>query len=86
MADKFAQANGASLAAQATIHTLVVPSDTADFASQPRAIYCATAGNIAIRDAVGNNLTYAVTAGQVLPFRPTRILATGTTATCVAWE
>ena len=32
-------------------------------------------------DASGTTVTYALSAGAVLPFRPTRVLATGTTAT-----
>jgi hypothetical protein len=64
MADKYNQSSAAAMIAQATLHTAVVPRDAVDLASQPRAIYVLTAGNVAVRDAAGNNITYPVVAGQ----------------------
>lgn len=67
-------------------HFAVTPSDSTDLASVPSALYIGAAGNIAIRDAGGADVTYAVQAGQRLDVAAKRVLATGTTATgIVAW-
>lgn len=72
--------------APASLHAPIIPSDNADLENVPRAIYCLAAGTAALRDKNGTDVTYTLTVGQVLTFRPTRILATGTSATLVAWE
>lgn len=64
----------------------ITPDDDADLPRRPRALVCTADGNVAIRDADGTDITYAMTAGDILPFRAVRVLATGTTATVVGWE
>ena len=56
-----------------------------DSVTQPeyRALYCSTAGNVVATDKKGNDETFAVTAGQVLPIQAVLIKATGTTATLI---
>lgn len=66
-------------------HLAIAPSDSADLPVIPRVIYCQTAGNVAIRDVAGVDVTYTVMAGQILPFSAQRVLSTGTTATVVGW-
>jgi hypothetical protein len=82
--DYFANAK-VNLEAPGRGHFPITPSDTVDMLVRPRAIYCLTAGNAVLQDANGVNVTYALTAGQVLSFGPTRVLATGTTAALVGW-
>jgi hypothetical protein len=66
----------------------VVPSDTTDYLSDvgqvvPKGLYVGGAGTVRVRlvDDVTTVDFVAVTAGTLLPVRPRRILATGTTAT-----
>lgn len=66
-------------------HFQIVPSNDVDMGVRPRAIYCQTDGTIVIRDELGVDLPYNLTAGQVLPFRGVRVLATGTTGTFYGW-
>lgn len=71
-------------------HASYTPSDSANIPKRPGAIYVLTAGNLAMRawnpiTGVWANVTYPVTAGQIIPFMPRRILDTGTTATFVLW-
>lgn len=84
MSDPFVFHNPA-LNSPATRHYTIEPSDTVDLPIRPRAVYVATDGNAVLQDNGGVNVTYPVTAGQLLMIRPTRILATGTTATLVGW-
>lgn len=67
-------------------HTAVTPSNTVPLTNRPRALYCLTGGNLALRDDAGTDVTYPVVAGQILPFRAAFVLATGTTAACVGWD
>ncbi|WP_210527341.1 spike base protein, RCAP_Rcc01079 family [Rubellimicrobium arenae] len=67
-------------------HQPITPSDTLAVSPRPRALWCQTSGDLVIEDCDGTQLSYAVTAGQILPFRAARILATGTTATVYGWE
>jgi hypothetical protein len=69
----------------ATLHFAITPSDTTDLAITPRSLYCNAAGDAVVRDEAGTDITYALTQGQILPFRGVRILETGTTATLVGW-
>ncbi len=55
-------------------------SDTVDLTPLPRALYFSVAGVARLRDAAGVDLSYAVTAGTILPFRFTRLWSTGTDA------
>lgn len=72
--------------APATRHFTITPSNTVDMANRPRAIYVSVGGNLVLRDELGVDVTYSVTAGQVILFRAVRVMATGTTATVVGWE
>jgi hypothetical protein len=67
-------------------HQAIVPSDSTPVDPRPRALYVQTAGDLALEDRSGTVLTYAVQAGQVLPFRASRVRATGTTATVYGWD
>jgi hypothetical protein len=60
------------------------PSTATVLDPTPRYLYVATNGNVEIIDADGVSVTYAVTAGQVLRFRPYS-LGLATTATIIAW-
>ncbi|VDC31438.1 spike base protein, RCAP_Rcc01079 family [Pseudogemmobacter humi] len=84
MADPF-QFHSRGLDSPAQYHAAIVPSDSADLPVIPRALYCQTAGAVAIRDRAGVDMIYTVDAGQILPFGPQRVLAAGTTATVVGW-
>ena len=66
-------------------HFAIAPSDSLDLPIRPMALFCTVAGTVAIVDEVGVQLSYAMTAGQVLDFSPIRVMATGTTATVVGW-
>lgn len=80
MVDKFAN-NQSSLDSTGEYHFAITPNDGADLAITPRAIYCGVAGNLVLRDKLGTDCTYAVSAGQYVMFRAARVLSTGTTAT-----
>ena len=67
-------------------HQAIAPSDSAPVDPRPRALYCQTAGDLALEDGKGTVLTYSVQAGQVLPFRASRVRATGTTASVYGWD
>lgn len=85
MSDNF-QTFQRSLSSPAERHYAITPADGADVVPRPRALYVQAGGNLALRDAAGTVLAYAVTPGQVLPFRAARVMATGTTATVYGWE
>lgn len=70
----------------ADIHYLITPSDTADLPRRPRALRVLAGGNLALRDSEGTVITYAVTAGEILPFRASRVMQSGTTAIVAGWE
>jgi len=84
MTDPF-EFHPSQLDSPATIHFAITPSDTVDIPITPRAIYCDAAGTAVIQDRYGSNVTYNLLAGAVIPFRGTRVLATGTTATLIGW-
>lgn len=66
----------------------VIPSNTADLLETPKAIYVGTGGDIAM---IGDNEADGAVAvvwrnvpdGAIVPFRPRRIMATGTTASAM---
>lgn len=66
-------------------HFSITPSDSTVLDPIPRALRVLTAGNLALADADGTAITYVVSAGDIIPFRATKVLSTGTTATVVAW-
>ena len=83
MADQFAS-HSSALDSPAAAHFTITPSNDADLAIRPRALFCTAAGNVAVRIG-GVDITYPVVAGDILPLRAERVLATGTTATVVGW-
>lgn len=68
----------------ATNHYTVTASNTAPLVPVPRALYVATAGNVTIVDSSNTAVTYAVTAGQIVPFRAIYV-NTDSTASIIAW-
>ncbi len=58
----------------------IAPSDSNDLADVPRAIWVGTGGNVALAMASGNVTLQNVPDGTMLPVRPSRVRATGTTA------
>lgn len=86
MADNYKFSSGADLSAPAGTHYAITPSDTIDLPFRPRALRVQTGGTLVLRDVNGTEISYMVTAGEIIPFRPMRVKATGTTATVVGWE
>ena len=86
MIDRFATYSP-SLEGPADYHFGIVPSDTQDLPIRPRAIRIGGEGIVVLRDKAGVDVSYAVVAGEALPVRCIRVLATGTTATnIVGWS
>lgn len=85
MSDNFA-ATAKGLESPADRHFAITPSDSTDLDPMPRALFCEAAGTVALRDKTGTTISYTLAQGQILPFRPARVLATGTTATVLGWE
>ena len=79
-------AHQCGLESPAERHAAITPSDTLPVDPRPRALWCQTAGDLVIEDRWGTQLSYAVQPGQVLPFRASKVLATGTTATVYGWD
>lgn len=60
----------------------IVPDDGADLAVKPRAVHCGgAAGAVTCLDAAGDAATFYIGLGVTHAIRPSRVLATGTTAT-----
>jgi hypothetical protein len=84
MADKYSgYSSGVSDPARRAVP--VTPFDNADLADVPTSIYVGTAGDITMigvdaSSGASGVLWKNVPAGTILPFRPRRILATGTSA------
>ena len=79
----FFEKNTAGLESPAYRHYQITPADE-DLPIRPRAIYAAGDGTLVLRDEGGVDITYTVTAGDVLAFRPIQVRA-ASTASCVAW-
>ncbi len=80
MSDSFAD-HAVSLTAPATRAEAIIPNDGADLAHVTRAIFVGQTGNLRLRTAGGEIVTFAnVQGGVIYPVRADRILATGTTA------
>ena len=82
MSDAFATYSP-GLDSPGTRHFLITPGP-GDIVPRPRSIYCQVAGNVTIQDVGGTALTYAMVAGQILPFRAQRV--TAATATIYGWD
>lgn len=62
----------------------ITPSDGSDLAYVPRAIYVGGYGDVAVITAGGETVTFVgMSAGDLLPVRASRVMATGTTATSI---
>jgi hypothetical protein len=60
----------------------IVPNDGADLQHVTRALYVGGTGNVRVRMASGNTVTFqALAGGIVYPIRAARVLASGTNAT-----
>lgn len=81
MADQFSN-HADQVMAPATRAVAVTPHDSAALAELPKALFVGTGGDIAMRGAGGatDQLWKNVPDGCVLPFRPSHVRATGTTA------
>lgn len=58
----------------------ISPSDDEDLSIRPRCIYIGTTGDLTMADGAGNVVRFVSIAVGYHPLRPTRIMATGTTA------
>lgn len=86
MVDRYAGMGG-DLMSPSGDAAAVVPSDTVDFPSAPRRLWIGGAGNVTINTLAGHSVTYTgVPAGVYLQIRPSRVFATGTTATNIVAE
>lgn len=74
---------GTGKTSPANYHYAVTPAD-ADLPFRPRAFYVQSGGTLILRDANGDDVTYEVDAGQIIPFRAMQVRA-GSTATVIAW-
>lgn len=84
MSDPFAS-NAPGLSSPATRHYTVTPSNSEDLPIKPRALFVSVTGNAALVMG-GVEVAYpSLAAGTILPIRPDRVMATGTTATLIAW-
>ena len=60
---------------------LIAPDDAADLAVKPRSLYVGGVGDVRVR-MNGADVTFVNVSG-ILPIRPVRMFATGTTATSI---
>lgn len=58
----------------------ITPDDTNDLSSVVRCLYIGAAGTIKIKTVAGNDVTFTVPSGTLLPWGAQRVYATGTTA------
>jgi hypothetical protein len=70
-----------TLSAPARDAAAIVPSDATNLAVLPRAVWVGQGGNISVVMPGGQTVTLqGIAAGTLLPLRPARVNATGTTA------
>ena len=81
MPDKYNSA-GDGLLASARDAFAITPSDSTDLVDIPKAIYVGATGNVValLVDDTSSVTFVGVQAGTILPIRPKRVFATGTTA------
>lgn len=65
----------------ATNWAAITPNDATVLTPRPVALYVGADGNVVAAGDNGATATFAVLAGQVLTIQPSKVLATGTTAT-----
>lgn len=74
--------NDQSVMALGKTGAVITPHDSNKLSAAFRYVVVgATAGTVSVVDIAGTTLTFYCAAGQILPFRPDVIRATGTTAT-----
>jgi hypothetical protein len=78
--DKFPHDSIAKITDPLTEWATVTPSDTVDLPTRPLAIIVGVAGDVAMISATGADVIMKLPAG-LIPVRPMRIKAAGTTAT-----
>lgn len=78
--DKFAE-HKTQLDSPASAHFAITPSDDTDFTTYCRAIYCGSAGDVAVVDLSGTVAVYKVLQGTRLDIRARRVNDSGTDAT-----
>lgn len=78
--DKGSPPTGASLS-----WYLVAPDDSNDLPARPIFIICKTAGNLRIIGENGSDEIVPMTVGMRLDARPSRVMATNTTGTYIAF-
>lgn len=61
----------------------VTPNDDNDLPNRPRALYIGGTGDLRLTDMGGTTVSFVSVAVGYHPLRPTRVLATGTTATSI---
>ena len=59
----------------------ITPSDTEII--NFKSLFCSVAGDLALADKYGKVEVFPVVASQVIPLNPTKVMATGTTATVI---
>lgn len=75
------------LESPASVHEALATTTLREFDDDelPRSIFCQAAGNLVMEDVNAVEITYAVTAGQIIPFMPKKIIATTDIATVIWW-
>lgn len=81
MTDPF-QNRADSVSAPATRARAIVPSDTVALPEIPKALYVGTGGTLTMQGAADtvDSVWVDVPSGGIVPFRPSHVRATGTTA------
>ena len=83
MKDEF-ESYTAGLTSPARDAAPIVPNDAADLSFVTRGLYVGSAGDVQVRMASGDTVTFEnMAAGVVYPVRIARVLATGTTASAL---
>ncbi len=83
MEDRFSN-HASGLESPATGAFLITPDDASDLATRPRSLYIGVEGDVRVR-MNGVDITLQNVSG-IVPIRPERVLATGTTATnIIGW-
>lgn len=67
-------------------HNAITPSDTVNCDPMLSGLICVAAGTVQVMDEAGIVLPYTLAVNEVLPFGPTRVMATGTTGTYYGWK
>lgn len=66
--------------ATARNHVAITKSDATTYSPPLDAVYVGVAGDVAIKDRDGTNVTYTAVAGGIIPVQASLVMSTGTTA------